>query len=79
MTIKDQFGFLPEQLDLECSGFKVYCVDNFQEKLEFIRKIVKRDGFIYPHNTYSAVVNPINCISYLMRKVKQISNSEINK
>lgn len=47
MIVTDQFGFLPKQLDLECSGFKIYCVDNFHETLESIKKIVNRDGFIY--------------------------------
>jgi hypothetical protein len=71
MTITDQFGFLPKQLDLECSGFRIYCVDNFHETLESIKKTVNRDGFIYPPTIYSAVINPIN-----MRKIKRIPNSE---
>ncbi len=71
MTITDQFGFLPKQLDLECSGFKIYCVDNFHETLESIKKTVNRDGFIYPPATYLAVVAPTT-----MRKIKRIPNSE---
>jgi len=71
MIITDQFGFLPKQLDLECSGFKIYCVDNFHETLKSIKETVNRDGFIYPRMTYSAVVNPTT-----MREIKRIPNSE---
>jgi len=71
MIITDQFGFLPKQLDLKCSGFKIYCVDNFHETLESIKKTVNRDGFIYPPTTYLAVVDPTT-----MRKIKRIPNSE---
>jgi hypothetical protein len=71
MIITDQFGFLPKQLDLECSGFKIYCVDNFHETLESIKETINKDGFIYPPMIYSAVVDPTTT-----QKIKRIPNSE---
>jgi hypothetical protein len=70
MIITDQFGFLSKQLDLKCSGFRIYCVDNFHETLKSIKKVVNKDGFIYPQAIYSAIVDETT-----VRKIKRIPNS----
>jgi hypothetical protein len=71
MIICDKFGFLPISLDIECSGMKICCVDDFDNSMKVISKFANKDGFIYPPTIYHARHTPNN-----KRKYKRIPNTE---
>jgi hypothetical protein len=71
MIIRDQFGFLPIEMNLECSNLKVYCVDNFHKTFKSLQKAAYSDGFIYPPTIYRVKKDPST-----KRKIRRIPNSK---
>ena len=59
MKYSDYFGFLNLEKEIEFDGGKIHPIDEYSKSVEWIEECKHEDGFIYPPQIETVILNPI--------------------